>query len=589
MIRAGLTSDPGSNCCWGGVSLQSMNTTHSQKISLIRPAAITAIYCVVGGLYIIVSDWFVGLFVNDLDVLWIGTLKGLGFVLITGLLLLFLMKREEKVRERSEAFYQTLVNSMDDALIVLDLPARTIIYANPAATTIFGYSNDELIGRSTEFLHVSRQNFDEFHNRGIDDLSKSRPFHTEFEMRRKDGSAFPSSHVVSIATLSDGSRIALSLISDQTLLQRSVQRIQEQEQLLRQLAENLREVFWVSDVKKQRMEYVSPAYREVWGRDPAELVDNPMGFLEAIHEEDRDWVSREVERQAEGRYDVQYRIVRPDSDVRWIWDRARPIVNDQGEVYRLVGIAEDITQLKLKEEELMHARKLEYLGQLSSGITHDFRNYLAVILGNVEELEDEIADRQAQTTLAVIKKATLDARELSSRLLAFSRRQALKEETVNLNTLVSDLIPILNPMLNNQISLETELAADLWNTSIDRQNFESCLINIVRNACDAMPDGGRISIHTFNETSADVQFGSTQPLEDTGFVCVSITDTGQGMDAHTRLHVFDPYFTTKETGKGTGLGLSMVHGFVKQSRGRIDVKSRIGEGTTFYLRFPRLN
>jgi PAS domain S-box-containing protein len=566
-----------------------IRTTHNRKKSPIRPASITVIYCIVGGLYIIASDWFVGLFINDLDILWIGTLKGLGFVLITGLLLLYLMKREEKARERSETFYQTLVDSMEDALIVLNVPTRSIIFANPAASTIFGYSNDEFIGRKTEFLHVSQQHFDEFHNRGIDDLSKGRPFHTQFEMRRKDGSTFPSSHVVSLVTLSDGSQIALSMISDQTHLQQSAQRIEEQEKLLRQVAENLREVFWISDTAKQRLEYVSPAYREVWGRDPAELYDNAMGFVEAVHEEDRDWVKREVERQAEGNYDVQYRIVRPDGEIRWIWDRARPIVNDQGEVYRLVGIAEDITQLKIREDELMHARKLEYLGQLSSGITHDFRNYLAVILSNAEELEDEITDSQAQATIAAIKKASLDAREMTSRLLAFARRQSLKEEVLNLNAVISALLPILNPMLNNQTSLETDLAEDLSNTSIDRQNLESCLINMVRNACDAMPDGGRIVIRTHNGSSDAVDFGSTLPLEESEFVCLSISDTGQGMDAQTCLQVFDPYFTTKDIGKGTGLGLSMVHGFVKQSRGHIDVESEVGKGTTFHLRFPRLN
>lgn len=552
-----------------------------------RQFLIPAVYCLVGGLYIIVSDWIVGRYADDLNYLWIETAKGLGFVATTALVLWYLLRREENSRERSEAFFRTLVDSMQDAVFVLDVPERVLTYANPAATRIFGYENEEFLGRATEFLHVSTEHYKDFHNRGMQSLSEGIPFHTNFKMRRKDGSTFDSSHIVSLINFSDGSQMALSMVKDFTPLEISERKFREQEQMLRQVAENLREIFWISDTRKERMDYVSPAYRDVWGREPEELLNKPMSFLDAVHEEDYEWVRQEVERQHEGNYDVQYRIVRPDGEIRWIWDRARPIQNESGEIYRMVGVAEDITDIKLKEDELMHARKLEYLGEFSSGITHDFRNYLAVILGNAEILEEDIQDSGNRKTLSLIKQAAMDARESTNRLLAFARKQALREETVNLNELIDKLIPILNPMLGKQIKIETELGEGLWNTTIDRHNFESCLINIVRNACDAMPEGGSISISTGNESSSSADLSATQPIELSKMVCVRISDTGHGMDTQTSLHVFDPYFTTKESGEGTGLGLSMAHGFVHQSGGRIEVESTPGKGTTFSLYFPR--
>lgn len=390
-----------------------------------------------------------------------------------------------------------------------------------------------------------------------------------------------SDHIVSIVTTIArqlGQYIGRKLSEDA---------LRETETLFRQIAENLHEVFWVSDPETTRMEYVSPAYEAVWGRPVAEVYNNPQSFIDAIHPDEREWVAGRIARQAEGDYEAEYRIRRPDGEIRWIMDKGTPIRNDEGKVYRVVGVAEDITGLKQRETELAHAQKLEVVGQLTGGVAHDFNNLLTVVMGNLQLLERRVADDERQAAqVRMALDATRRGAELTQRLLAFSRRQVLEPEVAGLNELVEGLVPLLKRTLGEAIELRTELAEELPPVRIDIAQFESALINLAVNARDAMPDGGLLLIET-RKTQIDKYYAAHEPeLTPGNYIAVSVSDTGSGIEPELIERIFEPFFTTKEAGQGSGLGLSMVYGFVKQSRGHVSVYSELENGTTIRLYFP---
>lgn len=254
----------------------------------------------------------------------------------------------------------------------------------------------------------------------------------------------------------------------------------------------------------------------------------------------------------------------------------------------LFGIAEDITERLRTEEQLRQAQKMEAVGQLTGGVAHDFNNLLAIILGNLELLEDTVVcDDNCRNHIEMAVKATERGAHLTQRLLAFSRKQALQPVPVDAKKLIEDMLDLVRRSLGETIEVEIVASAGLWTTEIDPGQLEGALLNLAINARDAMPDGGKLTIEASNARLSDEYAAAQIEVEPGQYVLVSVSDTGEGMAPEVREQVFDPFFTTKETGKGTGLGLSMVHGFVKQSGGHIAIYSEVGEGTTIKLYLPR--
>ncbi len=246
------------------------------------------------------------------------------------------------------------------------------------------------------------------------------------------------------------------------------------------------------------------------------------------------------------------------------------------------------------EETLRQSQRLEAVGQLTGGIAHDFNNLLTIIVGNLDTIKRRVA--QDTGDLAARLKGLVDnalegARSsvrLTQQLLAFSRRQALDPQRVDLNRVVSGMSDLLRRTLGETVDVETVLAGGLWPTYADANQLENALINLAANARDAMPGGGKITIETANaflDEAYASQFGDVSAGQ---YVLMSVTDTGGGIAPDMISHVFEPFYTTKETGKGTGLGLAMVHGFVKQSGGHVRIYSEVGHGTTVRIYLPRL-
>jgi signal transduction histidine kinase/ActR/RegA family two-component response regulator len=239
------------------------------------------------------------------------------------------------------------------------------------------------------------------------------------------------------------------------------------------------------------------------------------------------------------------------------------------------------------EADLRQSQKMDAIGRLAGGIAHDFNNLLTVINGHsalLREAPDELAGPDADASLDEIQKAGNQAAALTRQLLAFSRKQVLQARVVNLNQIVHDLDSMLGRLIGERIALTTSLDAGLLNLSVDPGQIQQVIVNLVVNARDAMPDGGRIVIGTRNADAFPA--AARQVAPDGACVVLTVSDTGHGMSTQTRAQIFEPFFTTKPEGQGTGLGLATVYGIVHQSGGWIDVDSELGDGTTFTLYFP---
>lgn len=252
-------------------------------------------------------------------------------------------------------------------------------------------------------------------------------------------------------------------------------------------------------------------------------------------------------------------------------------------------IAEDVTDRRALEDQFRQAQKMEAVGRLAGGVAHDFNNLLMVISGYTEVLLEKLkSDSDMQGKAQAIQQAADRATTLTRQLLAFSRKQLLELKVVDVNAIVSDMERLLRPLIGETIELTTRLTPDVGHTRADAGQLEQVLMNLVVNARDAMPTGGKILIQT-NRLEIDPARREHALIPPGPYVLLSVSDTGAGMDKDTQSRIFEPFFTTKEKGKGTGLGLSTVYGIVKQSGGFIFAHSELGHGTTFRIYLPRVD
>ncbi|MEQ8344482.1 MAG: ATP-binding protein [Sneathiellaceae bacterium] len=259
-------------------------------------------------------------------------------------------------------------------------------------------------------------------------------------------------------------------------------------------------------------------------------------------------------------------------------------LNDRvGELHRVIRERDEA------EAALGRSQRLEAVGQLTGGIAHDFNNLLSVMLGNAELLEDSFAGNPpAQRQVATIKAAVARGESLTSRLLAFSRKQSLSPRATDVSQLIRGLEELLQRSLGAAIDLTVISAGGLWPVWLDEHQFEAALVNLAINARDAMPRGGSLTIETSNVVLDNSYADLAEELAPGDYVSVSVSDTGSGMSAEVQSRAFEPFFTTKDVGQGSGLGLSMVYGFMKQSRGHVTIYSEAGQGSSVRLYLPRL-
>jgi signal transduction histidine kinase len=289
------------------------------------------------------------------------------------------------------------------------------------------------------------------------------------------------------------------------------------------------------------------------------------------------------------RLDLHCRIKRADDgSVRWIAVRGKVYLDTAGQPRAMAGIVMDTTQQHEAEARLSQAQKMEAIGQLTGGVAHDFNNLLTIIVGNLDMIvrKPDNAQRVERLAASGLQAAKRGA-EVTEKLLAFSRRQVVRPETVNPNRLLKDFLALLQRAVGETIEVQLSLDASLDPVRLDPGQFESALLNLAVNARDAMPGGGTLTVKTCNAHLDADEITDRPDLSPGPYVLVAISDSGHGMDAATLTRAFEPFFTTKDVGRGTGLGLSQVYGFVQQAGGHAKIKSTVGQGTTVELYLPR--
>ncbi len=484
-------------------------------------------------------------------------------------------KKAQLVSVEAEERYRRLFDSMADPVYIFDFLTNTIETANPAWCREFGYELSEAVGM--EMLKCSAE--PEKSRAGIEATVRSpeAAFLIPLRwMKRKDGSTFPTE--ISGSRFRIRGRVkVIGMVRNITTRRKAEQDLIESEAKFRQLAESIQEVFWISSPDSGTIHYVSPAYEKIWGRTPESLYAHPAQWIESMHPDDRATIVERLRSKARGEYQAEYRIIRPDGSTRWIRDRGFPVEESDGRLSRMAGIAMDITEQRQLSQQLSQSQKLEAIGRLAGGVSHDFNNMLTAIIGYADVLKESFPkDDQRAADLDEIRKTAERAASLTRQLLAFSRQQVMEPRVLSMNVLILETKNMLQRLIGEDIGITHVLPDDLGTVYADPGQLGQVILNLMVNACDAMPNGGRISIETKNAR-----------LETGEYVMLSIADTGEGIDPKNLPKIFEPFFTTKETGKGTGLGLSTVYGIVQQCGGVVTVESEVGVGTTFRIYIPR--
>ncbi|OUS35592.1 hypothetical protein A9Q94_11885 [Rhodobacterales bacterium 56_14_T64] len=340
--------------------------------------------------------------------------------------------------------------------------------------------------------------------------------------------------------------------------------------------------------------YVSPQSADIWGYTPKEIYAT-KGVLETtvdpihLREIRQIWV-KAVETPEP--YSSRYPIINRSGEPKWLETNTNVFAQEDGGILT-VGFISDVTaevvaqqQLEAQKAIADRAQKLESIGQLTGGVAHDFNNLLAAILGSLELLRDDETDAEQLSLIDTGIRATQRGAELTRNMLAFARRASLEPSVIELNTLVNETCNWAGRALPSKIEVETSLLAGLWPIKVDISSTESSLLNLILNARDAMPEGGKLTIETANvrvdRAYLDVHHEKMEPGR---YVLLAVSDTGHGIPDETIEHIFEPFFSTKAPGAGTGLGLSMIMGFMQQSGGTVQLTSEADVGTTFRLYF----
>jgi PAS domain S-box-containing protein len=335
------------------------------------------------------------------------------------------------------------------------------------------------------------------------------------------------------------------------------------------------------------IEYVNPEFTKVTGYTRTEAIGRNPRILNSGRTPPEQYAELWETISAGGVWRGEFLNKKKNGELFWELASIAP-VNEGDKITNFVAVKEDITERREVEEQLRHSQKMQAVGQLTGGIAHDFNNLLAIIMGNLQLLEERVSgDAKTQEFLADALWSAKRGGELTHRLLAFARKQPLKPTVIDLNDVVRGMTGLLRRTLGASIRIEELLTADLWKAVADPGELEQVLVNLAVNSRDAMRSAGTLTLATRNaildEDYAE-QYEEVTPGE---YVLLAVTDTGTGMPPEIADRVFEPFFTTKGVGQGSGLGLSMVYGFVKQSVGHVSLYSRLGQGASVKLYLPR--
>ena len=495
---------------------------------------------------------------------------------------------------------QLLIDAIVDyAIFMIDVDGIVRSW-NSGASRLKGYSAEEIIGKPFSVFYTPEDRASGLPQRALKTARDSGRFSAEGWRVRKDGSQFWALVVIDAVRDESGELIGFAKVTrDITERKHAHENLIESERLYRKLIEAVVDYAIFRLDAEGNVTTWNPGAKRVKGYAPHEIIGKHFSQFYTPEDREREVPKRALAEAAEkGRFEAEGWRVRKDGTQFWASVVIDRINDDDGKLVGFAKVTRDITERKeaqdrLKEiqDQLAASQKLEAIGQLSGGIAHDFNNLLMIVIGNLETAERHSrqlsGNANLQRGLAHAKRGAQRAAALTSRLLAFSRRQPLDPKPLNPNNFLNALQDFLQRTLGERIEVQTVGSAGLWQIEIDANHLESAIVNLAINARDAMPDGGKLTVEAVN-VSADEDYHRANPeLLPGQYVVLSVSDTGTGMTRDTLAHAFEPFFTTKETGQGTGLGLSQVYGFVKQSGGHVKIYSEVGHGTTVKMYFPR--
>ncbi len=496
--------------------------------------------------------------------------------------------------EAGDHRFRLLIESVTDYAVYLLDPQGIVKTWNPGAQRFKGYTEREIVGQHFSRFYTDEDRADGLPARALRTAATEGRFEQEGWRVRKDGSRMWAHVVIDPIRDPEGKLIGYAKItrdlSERKATQEALGRSEQQFRLLVQGVKDY--AIYMLDSEGRVVNWNTGAHR-FKGYTEQEIVGRHFSCF--YTEEDRqDGLPQRALRTAafEGRFEQEGWRVRKDGTRFWANVVIDPIRDETGELIGYAKVTRDLTerrntQLALEQTRaaFVQSQKMEAIGQLTGGIAHDFNNLLAVVLGNLDlarkrlPADDARIKRLIENSIEAAKRGAA----LTQRMLAFARRQDLKSRAVQVPDLVRDMADMLQRSLGPTIRIETRFPLGLAPALADDNQLELALLNLAVNARDAMPEGGTVVIAAQQKATRRSEPGGLAPGE---YICLSVTDSGQGMDEDTVKRAVEPFFTTKGVGRGTGLGLSMVHGFAEQSGGRLTLDSREGEGTTAEIWLP---
>jgi two-component system, cell cycle sensor histidine kinase and response regulator CckA len=497
-----------------------------------------------------------------------------------------LLRQAQEALEESEEQLRAMFHLAPVGVAQADPATGRWLAVNPRMCLITGYSEAELLKmRIPEITHAEdrQRDWDLFQGVVKGEVSE---YQIEKRYIRKDGSiAWVNVNMVVLRDAAGRPTRTVATIEDITERRRAAERLGESEERYRQIVEAASEGICSIDAEL-RITFANGAFARMLGCAPEEMLGTPIErytFPEQLGE----YRGRMDERRRGVAEHYEQRFRRKDGKECWCLVSGTPILDSDGRFAGSLGMFTDITGRRRLEEQLRQSQKMEAVGRLAGGVAHDFNNLLTVMFGYSDILLRGLEPGPLREATQEVRRAGERAAALTRQLLAFSRKQTLVPEVLDLGDVVSGLSTMVERLIGEEIKVSVVVSPNLGRVKADRGQLEQVVMNLAVNARDAMPKGGNLIFELQNVEFDDADTVTHAEVKPGPYVLLAISDTGAGMDAETQKRIFEPFFTTKEAGKGTGLGLSTVHGIVHQSGGSISVYSEPGRGTTFKVYLPR--
>ena len=485
-------------------------------------------------------------------------------------------KRAEQALREAEEKYRTIFENAVEG-IFQSTPDGRFLSVNPAMAAIHGYDSPSAV--MAEISDIGRQVYvDPKRREELKKLLEFEGFVKDFvcQVTKKDGAKIWVTE--SARAVRDQDKILYYEGFVQDITERK-----EAEELTRDLIAASPIGIYIYQAGKYQT--INQWFQEITGFDKDEL--SLLDPVNLVHPDDRHEVEQKAASMLEGKSSTayEYRIITRDGKVKWIMESVTPTTYRGNDA--ILGFSMDITGHKELEKQLQQAQKMEAVGRLAGGVAHDFNNMLGAIIGYTEMLMNHLDPNEPYYHYGEeVRKAADRAAMLTRQLLAFSRKQMLQPQKLNLNRVIGDLEKMLRRLIGEDVELFFNLEPVLAIVKADAGQMEQVILNLAINARDAMPQGGKLIISTTNVHLGKAYARKQEDFVPGPYILMGVTDDGLGIDSKTLDHIFEPFFTTKDVGSGTGLGLSTVYGIVKQSGGFVEVSSRPGKGTTFKVYLP---